>query len=1151
MYQLKRAHLVQFFLFQAETLELDLTTAIIAPNGAGKSALLDALQIVMLGGDRNQIRFNAQAGGSHRARTIRDYCLGVYRSGDEGRTRETATTYLSLVFEDQSSGEILTAGIALGASAQEPDHRVHGMYLLQNVALTLDDHLEIVDKHEVPLEWSRFRELIAQRCKDAGTKAELHTTSDRFVKDMLMRLRPGTTMLDPQAYRKAFQNALNLQRVTDVDLFVRTLVAEERPTEIAKFRALLDGFRQIKEKIEQVAKRIEDAESIDTQYRRIAQQATRAASYRALDAEYTRDQHSEKVDAAEESLATAETLHQNLSRSLTQARSDRETARLDADEAAKRLQGTRGYQEQATSDAISAGHANEMASARKELLRSASYARDQLTAIHRFELPEIDEQQLAAAILPWKELHDSIAALPNDASIELDPESLHKQLHTAIEHAQPLIELIKRSARERQNAVDHAQQRAKAARQNQTRINAGQAELRADVVRLMNYLAEEGIQARPVCDLVQVKDPAWQRAIEAYLRSHVEALLIPEAQEQAAVRIYRSLHGSRSVYGVKLALVSQTRAVTESRMTSDQVASLLISDDDDALAYLRRQLGDLRCVETDAEVVRSRHGLSQDGLVSKGGGVERLRLPSVDELKIGASDNRQRLKQLREEVESAEREVRESEQHAKILSELASGLARIENASEIADHTHDQLLRHRQASARYRSHLRSVAEQSDPDLLRRVEEAGELERIKKSLEDRVDKLTGDTAVAASRLVAIRSALDALNADTTTIARRATEAFAHVDVDPNIVEQQRAELDEKYPELVDRRARCSARAETSEKELNHLMPEAWSGLAQYGKDYAVTFDFESNDWRRASRLLQKEISQLKDTELVEYQQAADEAYRIAVETFRSNVASALYDNFTRLKQQITTLNRTLQRSPAFSNDERYQFRYEVSPEYKELHRFIQKAADIGDTDTLFGSAGEVPAAFRDIIEEKLTGRAIGAPSPLDDYRRFFNFEVQIKQGENVIGNLSERMRSGSGGEHRAPLYVIAGAALAAAYGKAEGNNGGVGVIMLDEFGDKIDAQNARSTTNYLRSLGLQLILAAPDTAQGTLTGVLDSYVELFRDGPLLQLERTRVTEVGRELLASDQFVVHPDLLEQEILRVKNASSTLAAAEKIIT
>src|SRR5690606_8759346 len=161
----------------------------------------------------------------------------------------------------------------------------------------------------------------------------------------------------------------------------------------------------------------------------------------------------------------------------------------------------------------------------------------------------------------------------------------------------------------------------------------------------------------------------------------------------------------------------------------------------------------------------------------------------------------------------------------------------------------------------------------------------------------------------------------------------------------------------------------------------------------------------------------------------------------------------------------------------------------------------------------------------------------ATSPLDDYRRFFRFEVQIRQDDRVIGTLSERMRSGSGGEHRAPLYVIAGAALAAAYGKAEAQPGGIGLILLDEFGDKIDAQNARATTNYLRSLGLQLVLAAPDTAQGTLSGVLDSYIELFRDGELLQAERIEVQAAARELLLSDQFDLHPDLLAAEIAGIE--------------
>ena len=42
----------------------------------------------------------------------------------------------------------------------------------------------------------------------------------------------------------------------------------------------------------------------------------------------------------------------------------------------------------------------------------------------------------------------------------------------------------------------------------------------------------------------------------------------------------------------------------------------------------------------------------------------------------------------------------------------------------------------------------------------------------------------------------------------------------------------------------------------------------------------------------------------------------------------------------------------------------------------------------------------------------------AASPLDDYRLFFRFEVVIKSEGAVVGTLSKRMRSGSGGEHRA-------------------------------------------------------------------------------------------------------------------------------------
>ena len=62
-----------------------------------------------------------------------------------------------------------------------------------------------------------------RRCKAAGGAPELHTVAERFVKDLLLRLRASPTASpDINAYRKAFLNALNLQRVEDVDLFVRS-----------------------------------------------------------------------------------------------------------------------------------------------------------------------------------------------------------------------------------------------------------------------------------------------------------------------------------------------------------------------------------------------------------------------------------------------------------------------------------------------------------------------------------------------------------------------------------------------------------------------------------------------------------------------------------------------------------------------------------------------------------------------------------------------------------------------------------------------------------------------------------------------------------------------------------------------------------------
>ena len=1137
MQRLECVHLVQFFLFEAQTLELDRTCAIIAPNGAGKSALLDALQIVLLGADRTRIRFNAQAGGSARARSIRDYCLGTWRSGEDGRKRRTATTYISLVFRDEDTGLLLTAGIALGASADEPEHRVYGQYLAPGVALTLEDHLERVNGRELPLAWATFRELMARRCREAGTGLELHSGGERFLKDLLYRLRAApTAQPDLNAYRKAFQNALNLQRVEDVDLFVRTLVAEDRPTDIARFRALLETFRQLKERIEQVVARIASAEGVDAQYEKIAREATRAASCRALAAEYARDLCAEQIEAAEDACGQAERQLEETGRALAEASLEKQSVEDAHAQASARLQGSAGYGEQAQFDALAGRDRAELARLRRELARGIGQAREPWLAAARLELPGLDAAVLAQARSAWQHWHDALAELPAEAELPWDPAELFSRAQQALVAVQPLIAAIDGHARALHARVDEARGRLEAVRANQKRLAAGQAELNPDVLRLMGYLHDEGIAARPVCDLVRVADPAWQGAIEAYLRSNVEALLIPAADEARAVKLYRARSGGRSVYGVKLALSSQCPRESEPPR-QDSVAALLQGDSVEALGFLRRQLGELRCVDSEAELIAARQGLTRDGLLAKGGSIERLRLPAPGELKIGASDNRARLRVLREDMEAAEQALRQLEPALQRAEACQRGLAPLADPAQFARMLHEAALEHRQVLRRYREALDGRNAALHPDLLRAAEQLRELSERLAACRAGRDELLRREAVEDGEAKRLLRLLDGLRAQEELVARRAVDAFRDADVDPNRVERLREEMDAKWPTLKERSERCEERARDSDRQLDNLKPEAWGGLAQYAKDHGLSLELAPGDWRAARALLAGELAHLRESELANYQRQAEEAYATATVTFRSNVASALYDNFSKLKYQIGTLNRTLRASPAFSNNERYQFTFDVAPEYRELHRFIQRVADVGGEDNLFGSAGEVPAAFRELIEDNASQR--GAASPLDDYRRFFRFEVEIRQDDRRIGSLSERMRSGSGGEHRAPLYVIAGAALAAAYGKSEAHPGGLGLILLDEFGDKIDAQNARATVDYLRSLGLQLILAAPDTAQGTLSGVLDSYIELFRDGDLLQAERIEVGSAARELLLSDQFDLHPELLAVEAARIAAA------------
>lgn len=156
------------------------------------------------------------------------------------------------------------------------------------------------------------------------------------------------------------------------------------------------------------------------------------------------------------------------------------------------------------------------------------------------------------------------------------------------------------------------------------------------------------------------------------------------------------------------------------------------------------------------------------------------------------------------------------------------------------------------------------------------------------------------------------------------------------------------------------------------------------------------------------------------------------------------------------------------------------------------------------------------------------------NPLEDYRLFFKFDLQIRVEGTVVDLLSKRMGVASNGEHRVPFYVIAGAALATAYRIRPGQrNKGAGVMIMDEAFYGIDAQNTLVTAEFLRSLGLQLVMAGPDSDTSKLVAVLDSFYDLSRFGVDVFVEEIVIKPAARHLFESDMPARNPQLIEEKI------------------
>lgn len=1125
---LTHLHVVQFSFWDWETFNfLPGGTGVAGANGAGKTSLVDAIQIAMVGAHGKHMHFNAQS--VHKdSRTLRDYALGAMRSGEGQaqvvtRKRDRALSYITLVFQNESNPkDVCSAGVCVYSTADDKGHQVKGLYVLPDVALTLEDHLESLSEgRKAPQDWEVFDARIRSLAKAAGRRPTITGKPEEYIREFLHSVQsPGLT-IDMQRFLRNFSHSLDLKHVSSVGDFLRRYLVEAAPIDkqgtLRHIRSLQDLIRQIEECEAQIV-RLQD---IDKKFARVESAFRKRAIARAVEADLRVESEDSNVARLVDEIDSLNTQIETDTRDQGLLQDRVNTLRNQIEELVAAIardplaQGSeQSRREKIAAEQILKGKQADLGRLVERLHRGLNSVvvmlqkfgtQDFAVQAQLQALSEAMKQDVELPVFAWKQSYDCLSQVAQQV----------RQL------AQDKV-VAEREAKLR---LGECEARVKATR-------SGERHLDSDVVRAMAEFQSRGIGARTVASLVQIKDPAWQVAIESFLGRNRHALVVDADREREAVRALRETR------------IPEVTVVQPQHLKDDigrtpavhSVATLLQSDHPVALTFLSRILGSMRMVETEEELERHPRALTRDCMLSANGGTRRLRPLSPEQLVIGVGADAAMLAQARQEERAAKEAYTKASFDLDMAETARKGLeAALE---ECTPQSYELIVSELGRARSAHDSLVHVSQDDMPDHLKAMKatEAGarrEFDLAQGEFQDLVVRLGG----ARERLVAKRAERSNAELRLADYVQRSSQARADAFYDADEANKLYSQLDQSDPvrTLGDLRDRQIA----ATRQIDHETPAALADFCTYLDGYAEQAIEERSDWEKAMLYGRNRLKRLQDSQLVDYKQQAEDAKAAAEAAFRSDVKFKIRELFHRVDQEIRDLNAIMVTCPPFTGGEKYRFVKSPSPTYRDLYELIQ--ADGEENESLFQQE-KTHDLLMTLLDSCEKGDGKGT-NPLEDYRLFFNFDLEIQVDGQTVDYLSKRMGVGSNGEHRVPFYVIAAASLANAYRMGPGKpHQGVAVMLLDEAFYGVDAQNTFSVAEFMRSMGLQLIMAYPDTDIPKLTTVVDSYYEVTRWGPDIFAEHVVVKAPAKRLMLSDIPEQNPLLIDFKVTELEMSSNS---------
>ncbi len=569
-------------------------------------------------------------------------------------------------------------------------------------------------------------------------------------------------------------------------------------------------------------------------------------------------------------------------------------------------------------------------------------------------------------------------------------------------------------------------------------------------------------------ELLEITDMKWSNAIEGYLNTQKFYLVVEPEYYPAALEVYDKNRKNIHTAGI----INSRKLPTGQEAEPDSLAYVVKSDNRYAKAYANYILGRVkRCTDVH-ELERHSIAMTPECMLYQGYVVRHLNPRDYENPFIGQYAYRTQIENVRKEIEEKTRRRSELRQEIQLYTAVLESAKKVNlGIMKLYLYVPESLHSLQEQMVSAKAELKEA--QSDPTL---IELNLKLDARKKELDvkkEEKERLSEENIRLENQIDAHRNEMQGRKKEYDILR---TELEEQADRDGVVYK----EAEDKY-----RQNRKSKSAQVIAvnfapqrsqllREREELL-DGRKGLKElqmrFNQEFTLDFMLGLVNISEYREALQK----LKGVEIVRFEEKLKLAREDCEQIFRSDFLSRMKENIESARNEFRSLNKAL--DSIYYGDDSYRFKISFDKNKEGLYRMITSENNYEGIN-LWTSAfeeeykEEMADLFDKLMAKDDNGKKI--VEEYTDYRSYLDYDIEIHKRDGSIQRFSDIYGEKSGSETQVPYYV----AIAASFYQLYRYGNSIRIILLDEAFDKMDDERIQSMMEFFNGLGLQVILATP-------------------------------------------------------------------------